>query len=75
MRIGVQGHGDGRVSQKLLHELGMDTPYQEQGSAGVPEVVEAYLGQTGLLQEWLVGPVTRFSGLTGVPTLVEKTRP
>ena len=45
------------MSQKLLHELGMDTPSQEQGSAGVPEVVETYFRQAGLLEERFEGPV------------------
>jgi hypothetical protein len=35
--------GYGGVSEELLYKLGVDTAAQEQGSAGVPEVVEAYL--------------------------------
>ena len=65
MRIGVQGHGYGGVSQELLHELGMDASSQEQGGAGVPEVVEAYFGQTGILEERFEGPVYEVFGVDG----------
>src|SRR5918995_286611 len=43
----------------------MDSPSQEPGGASVPEVVEAYLGQTGLLEERLVGPVYEVLGVDG----------
>ena len=39
------------MSQKLLHKLGMNTTAEEQGSAGVPEIVKAYLGQSRPLEE------------------------
>jgi hypothetical protein len=39
MRIVIQGHGYGGVSEKLLHDLRMRSPAKEQRGAGVPQVV------------------------------------
>ena len=41
MRVGIEGYGDGGVSQHLRNDLGVDVPRQEQRRARVPEIVEA----------------------------------
>ena len=71
MAVGVQGHGYRGVTEKLLPELGMNTAAQQQGCAGVPEVVETYLRQSSSPKKKFQGPVR----LTGVPTCVAKIRP
>ena len=53
MRIGVQGHRYGRVSKELLDEFRMDPTAKKQRGAGVSEVVEADLWQSGPFEEWL----------------------
>jgi hypothetical protein len=73
--VGVQSYSYGCVSKELLYELGVNVTAQEQGGTGVPEVVEAYLGQSGLLEKRFEGPFYEVFGVTGVPTLVEKIRP
>ncbi len=45
MRVGVERDGYGGVPQHLREDLGVHVLGQEQGSARVPEVVEAYLRQ------------------------------
>ncbi len=57
MGVGVEGDGDGGVAQELLHELGVDVPLKQQGSAGVPEVVECDPRQPRFLQERREGPL------------------
>jgi hypothetical protein len=39
VRIAVEGHGYRGVSEKVLDEFRVDAALQEQGSAGVPQVV------------------------------------
>ena len=65
MAIGIKGHGDGGVSQKLLHQLGMNASAQEKRSAGVPEVVKPYFWQTGPIQKRLEGPFDYVLGIEG----------
>jgi hypothetical protein len=43
MRVGIQGHGYGGVTQKLLDELRVYASAQEQGGASVTQIVEAYI--------------------------------
>ena len=59
MRVGVQGHNYRGVPQELLHELGVDTPTQEQRGAGVTETVKPYLRQASLHQKWLEGTLDK----------------
>ena len=42
MAVSVQGHSYRGVTEKLLHELRMNAVTQQQGCAGVPEIVEAF---------------------------------
>ena len=42
-----------RVPEHLRDDLRVHPLSQKQGRAGVPEVVEAYVGQPGTPQEWL----------------------
>jgi hypothetical protein len=42
--VGVEGHGYCGVPEKFLYQFRVNTPAQEQGGAGVTEVVEAYVG-------------------------------
>ena len=51
MAVGVEGHGYGGVTEEFLDEFRVDAPAQEQGGAGVTEVVEAYVGQVGFSEE------------------------
>jgi hypothetical protein len=57
MGVGVHGLSDGGVPKKRLHRLGMDPTAQRQGSGCVPEVVEADLRKSGVLQQRLEGTV------------------
>jgi hypothetical protein len=41
VRIEVEGHGYRGVSKEVLGEFRVDAALQEQGSAGVPQVVPA----------------------------------
>ena len=40
MAVGVQGDGDVRVAESLLHHLRVDTGRQCQSRVGVPEIVQ-----------------------------------
>jgi hypothetical protein len=54
VRVAVKGHGYRGVPEKVLYEFRVDAAPQKEGSAGVPEVVEAHgVGETGLLEEGL----------------------
>jgi hypothetical protein len=53
------------VSEQLLNDLGMDSPAKEQRGAGVPEVVEAYLGQSGPIKERFEGALDEVLGVEG----------
>ncbi len=63
MRVGVQGHGYGSVPQKLLNELWVGALRKQQGSAGVPEVVEADVRQPGTLEQRLEAAITEIRGV------------
>ena len=45
VRVGVERDGDGRVSEALGDDLGVDAGAQRQGGMRVTQVVQAYLGQ------------------------------
>jgi hypothetical protein len=50
--VGVEGYGDGGVSEHLGDDLGVDVPRQQERGAGVPQVVEAGVGgEPGALEE------------------------
>ena len=49
--VSVQRYRDTRVPEHLAHNLRVDHLCKQQGRAGVPEVVEAYVGQPGLPQQ------------------------
>lgn len=67
MAVGIQGYGDGRVSQKLLNHLRVDSFGEEQSSAGVSEVVKAHVGKTCLFKQtspesiYEMGAIHRFA--------------
>ncbi len=65
MRVGIQGYRYGGVAQKLLDQLRVYASAQEQGGAGVPKVVEAYLRQTGPFEERLEGTLDKILGVDG----------
>jgi hypothetical protein len=44
------------VPEHLRDRLDVGTFRERQASEGVSEVVEAYIGQIGFLQQWLVSP-------------------
>ena len=46
--VSVQRYRDTRVPEHLAHNLRVDPLCKQQGRAGVPEVVEAYVGKPGL---------------------------
>jgi hypothetical protein len=50
MAVAVEGHGDRGVSEEFLYELRMDTAREQQGGAGVPQIVEAHVLQPGTLK-------------------------
>ncbi len=54
--VGVEGYGNGRVAQELLHKLSVDAPAEKDRGAGVPQVVEADLGQPRALKGPFEGP-------------------
>ena len=45
MTVGVEGEADLRVPQALHDHAGMDSPGQEHGGVGVPEVMEPDAGE------------------------------
>jgi hypothetical protein len=42
--VDVHGHRYARMAKKLLHTFGMLTLHEPNGSTGMPEIVESYLG-------------------------------
>lgn len=74
MRVGVQGHSYGGVPEELLDKLLVDPSAKKQRGAGVPQVVEADLGQA-FSRRGLKERLTRFSAFIGVPTPEAKIRP
>ena len=55
VRVGVKGEADVRVPEELLHELRVYPLGEEQRRAGVPEVVEAHVGQPRFREDRLEG--------------------
>ena len=53
MTVSVEGHGYGGVTEEFPYQFRVDVPAQEQGGAGVTEVVEAYVGQVSSAEEWI----------------------
>ncbi len=53
MRVGVEGEGDGRVSQQFLNVLGMLTHLEPYRGARVAQVVESDVREPGAFQERL----------------------
>ena len=53
MGVGVESDGDGGVAQQFLNELRVDSTRQQDGGAGVAQVVETDLWQSGLIQQRL----------------------
>ena len=51
--ISVQVQGDGSVTEKLVHELGMVPSTEQQGGAGVRKVMEADVRYACACQERL----------------------
>jgi hypothetical protein len=73
--VGVQSYRDGRVPQHLAHDLWMNVLCQKEVGAGVPEVVEPYVGKRGPPQEWLPVPVVEVAGVGGVDPGVGEHEP
>src|SRR5215204_5559610 len=65
VRVSVQGHRYRGVPQKLLNELWMSALREQQGGAGVPEVMEADVRQSGPPQKGLEGAVTEVRWVDG----------
>jgi hypothetical protein len=71
VRVGAQRELDVRVSQKLLHELRFHPLGEEDRGTGMPQVVEADVRQSSLLEERLeaapvyVGRLERGADLRG----------
>src|SRR5262245_60859406 len=57
MAVDIERHADCRVPKHLRHDLRMDTPQQQQGGRGMPQVVESYRGQPRFGQEWSEVPL------------------
>jgi hypothetical protein len=53
MRVSIQGHGYGRMPQKMLDEFGVNVALEYESSARVPEIMPTYPGK----------PARRSSGL------------
>jgi hypothetical protein len=57
VRVDVEGKAYVGMAQKLLDVLGVDTLPQEKRGARVAEIVEAYLGKSGTLEQGFEGAV------------------
>jgi hypothetical protein len=53
VRVGIQGYCNAGVTKHLRDYLWIYVPAEEQRRAGVPEIVEAYLRQSGTLEKRL----------------------
>ncbi len=65
MRVPVQGELYALVSKEILNVLRVDATSQQQSRAGVPEIVERYVGQANTLKdrlEMLAGDVPGVEG-------------
>ncbi len=63
MRVAVQGHADRGVPEQVLDELRVRAAREQERGRRVPQVMPAYVRQTGTLQQGLevaVDNVLRF---------------
>jgi hypothetical protein len=63
--VAVEGKLDRSVSGKVLDVLGMDSPAEQQGEAGVAEIVPAYFGQPRSSQQGFEVPVHNVLSVEG----------
>jgi hypothetical protein len=68
----VDGDCGRGVAQKLLHELGVDVPLEEQRRAGVPQVVESNLRESGTLEGRREGSLAEVGGVNEVVTFARE---
>jgi len=54
--VGVEGDSNAGVPEKLLHELRMYVPLEQERRARMPEIVEGYLRQIRTLEDRRKGP-------------------
>src|SRR5918997_5669127 len=69
MGVGVEGYGDGSMSQHLRDDLGVYVSRQEQRRAGMPEVVKPDGRKSGHLEERLEGPLPEVGRVHQRPSL------
>jgi hypothetical protein len=77
VRVGVQGLRDVRVTQHLLHHLGVFTVLQHEGRRGVSECVEGHLGQVATSAQRRevpphLGVVCSSQGPQGIPQVGQR---
>jgi hypothetical protein len=75
VRVRVEGDRYGGVAEEHLDDLGVDSSREEQGGAGVTEVVKADLRRPSPLQQRLERAGQRLCLSSGVPVSVVETRP
>ncbi len=63
------------MPEHLGDDLGVDALCQEERGAGMPEVVEPCVGQSGTPEERLPRLVVQVVAPVGVPRIVQNTRP
>jgi hypothetical protein len=56
MAVHAQRYGDVRVSEHLAHHLRVNPAREEQRRRRMPQIVEANLGQTSPLEQWVILP-------------------
>jgi hypothetical protein len=73
--VGVEGDGYARVTQKVLHELGVDVALEKERGARVAEVVEcdSLVPRLALFRSGAKERCRRFEGLMRFPPLPAKT--
>ena len=74
VRITIEGHGYGGVPEQVLDQFRVDATPQEQGCAGVPEVVPADRGEACAVEERLEVAVHHVLGVQRRALRVAKTR-
>ncbi len=57
VRVAVEGHGYRGVPEKMRYEFRVDAASRQEGSAGVPEIVQANGGEARVLKEQLEAAV------------------
>lgn len=73
MGIAVKGHGYRGVPEKMLHEFRVDPAPQEEGSAGMTEIVPTDRGRPACLRSGLKWRLITSWASCGVPLRVAKT--